>query len=375
MKVAVCCFYEAYPPVSGAAAVSFNIAKFLPSETLLVQAGSRPGSTEVHGIRVVTVAGGSEGNIKKLATLRTRLLAMVDELCRFRPDLVMLEGASWAVYLWMLFRAIRRTLPQVRIVYHAHNIEYLLRRQRHGRAIGAITRWAEGRLLANCDFATAVSEVDRGLFRELYKVDTMLFPNGVDATRFASVSPGEAERARSAYGIGNSAIIFSGLYTYPPNRMAIDFLLRDVMPNLLVHLRDARLVITGGHIPQRERWLITPGIVPHDELPALLASCKVAVAPIFSGSGTRLKILEAMAAGVPVVATSKGAEGLPFVHREHLLIANDAAAFVESLRAIMEPGLRNILLSNARNVVRQYFDWRAIAPLTLRMHRDCAIQC
>jgi len=180
--------------------------------------------------------------------------------------------------------------------------------------------------------------------------------------RFASVSSDQIERVRSKYGIDNCAIIFSGLYAYPPNRVAVDFLIRDVMPRLLAYTPKAQLVVTGGGMPCKEPWLIAPGIVSHDELPALLASCGVAAVPIFSGSGTRLKILEAMAAGVPVVSTTKGAEGLPFHHGEHLLVADDASAFVESLRrAIVESDLRNVLSSNGRSIVCHNFDWQEIA--------------
>jgi polysaccharide biosynthesis protein PslH len=312
--------------------VSFNVARFLSGERLLVQAGARRGVADVQGVRVLTLARSSESRIGKIATLGGLIRQMVNEVLRFQPDLVMLEGASWVVYHWVLLRAIRRALPEVQVIYHAHNVEYVLRRQRNGRAVTAITRWAEERLLADCNLATAVSEVDRMLFRQLYNVDTTLLPNGVDDARFTSVSPEEVERVRSKYRIGNSAIIFSGLYAYPPNSVAVDFLIRNVMPRLLAHTPEAQLLITGGALSYREPWLITPGIVPHDELPVLLASCRVAAAPIFSGSGTRLKILEAMAAGVPVVSTTKGAEGLPFRHGEHLLVADDADAFVECLR-------------------------------------------
>ena len=134
------------------------------------------------------------------------------------------------------------------------------------------------------------------------------------------------------------------------------------MPRVRAVIPGSQLVVTGGEVPCREPWLIAPGVVSHDELPALLASCRVAAAPIFSGSGTRLKILEAMAAGVPVVSTTKAAEGLPFHHGEHLLVADDASAFAESLRrAMVDSDLRNIMSSNGRSIVCHNFDWRVIA--------------
>jgi glycosyltransferase involved in cell wall biosynthesis len=361
VKSAIIAFYEVYPPISGAAVVSFNVAKFLSGEKLLIQVGSRPWTTEVHGVRTVTIPGAAESRIGKITGLAGRIRMIVAKVAGLRPDFVMLEGASWAMYHWMLLRSIRRVAPKVPVIYHSHNVEYPLRRARNGRAVAAITRWAEGQLIAGCDLATAVSEVDRGHFRALYNADTALLPNGVDTALFSPFSTVDIEGIRAKYNIGGAAIVFSGLYAYPPNRVAVNFLVRDVMPRLLAHTPAAQLVVTGGEIPCQEPWLIAPGIVPHDELPALLASCGVAAAPIFSGSGTRLKILEAMAAGVPVVSTTRGAEGLPFHHGEHLLVADDAGAFVGCLRrAITDSSLRGVLTARARDVVQRQFDWRVL---------------
>jgi glycosyltransferase involved in cell wall biosynthesis len=261
----------------------------------------------------------------------------------------------------MLLRAIRRIAPTLPIIYHAHNVEYLLRLARNGRAIAAITGRAEGRLLAQCDLATAVSEVDRTHFRELYNVSTALLPNGVDVDRLASVSSGDTDRIRRKYHVGESALIFSGLYAYPPNRAAVDFLRRDVMPRLTEHIPRAQLIVTGGEVPQAEPWLVSAGLVPYEDLPALLTACKVAAVPVFSGSGTRLKILEAMAAGVPVVATGKGAEGLGLRHRKHFLLANDKQEFVDAIAAIFETSsMAANLRKSAKQKVSAEFSWRRI---------------
>jgi glycosyltransferase involved in cell wall biosynthesis len=87
----------------------------------------------------------------------------------------------------------------------------------------------------------------------------------------------------------------------------------------------------------------------------------VCVVPIRQGSGTRLKILEAMALGVPVVSTSKGAEGLDVVDGQHLLIADDPAEFVVKTRsALHNTVLRERLIAQARQLVEQRYDWRTI---------------
>ena len=363
MKIAIVSFYEAYPPVSGAASVTYNLAKFLSGERLLVQIGARAATSESSdGLRIITLARAPANRIGRFFQLHRQVRAIVRELLHFRPDCVIFEGASWAVYHWLLLRSIRWAAPNVPIIYHAHNVEYLLRRARNGRAIAAFTRRAEGWLLAQCNLATAVSDLDRAHFRELYNVDTVLLPNGVDVARFASVSPGDTERMRLKYHIRESAVIFSGMYAYPPNRAAVDFLREYVMPRLIERIPCAQLVITGGEVPQAEPWLVSAGVVPYETLPALLTACKAAAVPLFSGSGTRLKILEAMAAGVPVVATEKAVEGLGLLHRKHFLLANNQQEFVNAIAAVFEtPPLATNLRSSAEKRVKAGFSWQAIA--------------
>jgi glycosyltransferase involved in cell wall biosynthesis len=89
----------------------------------------------------------------------------------------------------------------------------------------------------------------------------------------------------------------------------------------------------------------------------------VSLAPIRQGGGTRLKILEAMALRTPVVATSKGAEGLDARHDEHLLIADTPQSFSESvIRLFKEPGLAQRLADKAFQLVREKYDWAVVMP-------------
>lgn len=207
----------------------------------------------------------------------------------------------------------------------------------------------------------------------LYGVRPVILPNGVDLDRFGAVRPEDIERVRMRYSIGDCAVIFSGLYAYPPNREAVDFLRRDVMPIVMRRNSEAQLVVTGAEIHHAEPWLVASGIVPHMELPAVIAACRVAAAPVFSGSGTRLKILEAMAAGVPVVATAKGAEGLPLRGGEHLLLADTPEPFAGAIGQILEsPALAQRIRMSARQLVNSEFDWANIAADAGRVLGNCS---
>jgi glycosyltransferase involved in cell wall biosynthesis len=129
------------------------------------------------------------------------------------------------------------------------------------------------------------------------------------------------------------------------------------------------LTITGDHaglpLPCTNHVSLA-GVV--DDVRPLIASASVSLAPIRVGGGTRLKILEAMALRAPVVATSKGAEGLDVRDGEHLLIADTPEAFADAtIRLLKEPGLRERLADNAYQLVREHYDWAVVMPRFLHL--------
>jgi glycosyltransferase involved in cell wall biosynthesis len=182
-----------------------------------------------------------------------------------------------------------------------------------------------------------------------------VIPNGVDC-RYNH--PGLAQpRPR--------ALIFNGALTYSANYDAMSFFLNEIYPLIQDQMPDVSLTITGSTSGVRlsrlpiNKSVHLSGYV--DDLRPLVAGAWVCVVPIRNGSGTRLKILEAMALGTPVVATSKGAEGLDLVDGEHILLANDPVTFVNhTLRLLSDPTLRQRLVTNARHLVEERYDWERI---------------
>jgi glycosyltransferase involved in cell wall biosynthesis len=313
----------------------------------------------VEGVRVITLVGSGRGWKKLIAILK--LVRQVVTHCRIvDPDVIVLEGASWASYHWMLLRALRRARLRARVWYHAHNVEKTLRADRNGWAIAKVTGWAEGRLMRGADRAFAVSAVDAGKFKALYGAETALWANGVDVDRFAAVTIEQIQSVRSQYGIPQRAVLFMGLYDYPPNTRAVDFLNMQVMPVVRARVTDATLVVLGGQVPYDRPWMINPGVVPFADLPAVVSACAVGVAPVFEGSGTRLKILEYGAAALAVVATRKGAEGLDVTDGGSILLCENDVAFAEAIAAVLTTNLRGRLGAALREVVYRGYDYRGI---------------
>ena len=127
---------------------------------------------------------------------------------------------------------------------------------------------------------------------------------------------------------------------------------------------DVHLTITGDHanlpLPPASNMTLT-GFV--DDVRPLIASSWVSLAPLRVGGGSRLKILEAMALGVPVVSTSKGAEGLEFSDSRDLLVGDTAEAFAgHVIRLLKDKQARQEIVENAYQRVKEMYDWGVIMP-------------
>ncbi|MCB1021113.1 MAG: glycosyltransferase [Acidobacteria bacterium] len=164
-------------------------------------------------------------------------------------------------------------------------------------------------------------------------------------------------------------LVFAGSFTYDVNHHAMQWFTGAVLPLIHEQRPQVRLRITGNHaglpLPYMQNVELA-GMLP-DVRPAI-AGAWVSVAPLLTGGGTRLKILEAMALGSPVIATSKGAEGLQARDGEDLLIADTAPDFAAAtLRLLGDEDLRRRLSENARALVQENYDWPVILPQFLRL--------
>jgi len=213
------------------------------------------------------------------------------------------------------------------------------------------------RLLQDMAGCTVASAEEKRLVEQLavHGFPVAVVPNGVDVNSYAG-DFGSPEP---------DSLIFSGALTYGANWEAMQFFLTQVFPLVKAQRPDTTLRITG-HTDgtSQERLPQQPGVIftgyLEDVRPAIAQSW-ISVVPLRRGGGTRLKILEAMALGTPVVATAKGAEGIEARPGQDLLVADDPASFAQAVvRLLANPALRQQLSSNGRRLVKQQYDWKAI---------------
>jgi glycosyltransferase involved in cell wall biosynthesis len=217
-------------------------------------------------------------------------------------------------------------------------------------------------LLKSFAVCTVVSEKEKNIYLETFpqhRTKVMVVPNCIELSEYHVDNP---ERRQNH-------LIFSGSFRYIANYQAVVWFLEKVYPLILKSVSDTQLLITGDHadlpLPMTTNVHLTGHV---EDIKSLIASCDVSIVPIWSGGGTRLKILEAMALGTPIVSTSKGAEGLLAVDGNSILIADEPERFASAvIRLLQDRQFSQQLASNAFQLVKERYDWAQIMPGFLQM--------
>ena len=275
---------------------------------------------------------------------------------RFEPRLVVVGHLWLHTYLDPL-----RELG-CRLVLDAHNLEGPLHaeltRDQPDLLRVRLTETAfeiEARAFASVDQVWACSAADARQAREIYPATAPIavVPNTVDTDRLARAEP----------PAGGPVLLYPGAFGYPPNRTAVRWLLDEIFPALVSARPDARLVLVGGLPTEdmlaaaaRDSRIEVTGAVP-DTAP-FFDSATVVPVPLREGGGTRFKVLEALAAGVPVVSTAKGVEGLELSPGEDYLPAETTDEFVEAISGLAGDGsMRRAFAERGRTTVERRFSF------------------
>jgi len=298
-----------------------------------------------------------------------------DLVNRVNFDIVLIEHGSMGLYLEALPAKLRK-----KAVWVLHDIDFdkFMRIANITQRKGAKARaWIHAKMMKRWQpqfasqfrYCVTVSEPDRKLLLSANgNLRVCVSPNGVDTNHYRPL-PDETTAAE---------ILFVGNMGYEPNADAAVYFCREVLPLVRREVPDVKVWIVGidpGPSVTRlggDKVFIT-GAVP-DVRPYYKRS-RVCIVPLRAGSGTRLKILEAMALGRPVVSTSIGCEGLNATEGENLLIADDSKRFAEQIvRLLTDSEFRAGITQNARQFVTALYDWDVIAERLMNDFRQFAGQ-
>ncbi|MDD0812152.1 glycosyltransferase [Curvibacter sp. RS43] len=259
---------------------------------------------------------------------------------------------------------IREWAPQATIVFDTVDLHYL-REQRLAElenseslmAISRKTREQELGVIRQCDITVVTSPVEVEVLATETPGAQIRVVSNIHEVRPGG--PGYAER---------EGLLFIGGFRHPPNIDAVEWFVGEVWPLLRPRLPELTFTVVGSHMPPAIKALEGDGIIVHgyvEDVDPLIDSARVSLAPLRYGAGVKGKINQAMAYGLPVVATVVAAEGMSLRAGVDLLVADSPQAFADEIvRLYQDESLWNTLAANGRANIEQYFS-RATAAKAL----------
>jgi len=296
--------------------------------------------------------------------------AVLQSIQTCTPDLVIASELGTALYAQKIRHAptILEDIEFGSVRENWKNADTTLSRFRNGLTWFKTRRYI-GRFLHHFTACTVVSPQEKSILDHMIpnQEKIRVLPNGVDLKQFQPDSEQPVE----------NTLIYNGALTYSANLDAMNFFLELIYPQVKVQLPDVSLSITGSYKGVDLSELDIDDTVKltsflPDIRPAITKSW-IVVVPLRTGGGTRIKILEAMALGTPVISTTKGAEGLEVTPEKNILIADNPDDFArQTIRLLQDSDLRSHLSINGRKLVEAKYGWDEIGELFLQLVEDTA---
>jgi glycosyltransferase involved in cell wall biosynthesis len=341
------CFLKAstfYPAISSIKIYSTNEEK-APKDIFKILPGNLENSLRYKWIRK-QLTSPANGSFLQYYPVLKRVLKMN------HFDAIILEN----LFTINAVSTIRKLAKKTTIIYDAHNVDtHLALGSEHLKGI----RKTESGLYKTVDAIFSCSEKDKSDFLKMNKnrLRVAVIPNGVSIGEMCN----ELILSKRP-----EFILFCGSLSSIPNSEGLLWFYEKMWPRVRELFPELKLLIVGsGKLPYGFDHLVLDSSIMFagsvDEVKPFYNKATVAVVPLLNGSGTRLKILEAMNFGLPVISTSIGAEGIDCTDGKDIVIANKEIEFAEKLIELLSNEGKQVIMSKAgKDLVKKKYDWNII---------------
>jgi glycosyltransferase involved in cell wall biosynthesis len=315
--------------------------------------------------------GGMRARIRAITSAPDASLSsfVSDAIRKIRPDVLHLEGGGLAPILG----AATQGVPAVLSVHDSKALRFKefasfaasKRKRIRFKLLSMLARRHERRWFGCADRVVVTSPFDADALSGSVRSDRIAsIPYGVDLEYYARKQAPEAGR-----------IVFTGNMNWPPNEDAAERFARRIMPAVRARVPDASFWIVGAEPSARVQNLASEAGVhvtgTVEDIRPWIWSAAVYASPLRFGLGVKNKILEAMASGAPIVATSRSLSGTPLIEGRHVLIADDDAKFAEAVvRLLSDPELCKSLSRETRRLAEAEYSWDSITSAFEALYRE-----
>lgn len=258
--------------------------------------------------------------------------AIVAKLKSNEFDVIQLEGLFVAPYIPVI-----KKYSKAKIVLRAHNVEFLIWERHLKNEKSLIKRWYlslqtqrlknfEMNVLNDLDAIVTITDVDKDFFQELgYKKPIYTCITGVDVSIY---------KQKLSQTVKPKTVFHFASMDWMPNQEAVEWFLNNCWQTIHKSVPDAKLVLAGRYMPDKLLKLNLPNVLVVEKVAdskMFYNENQIMLVPLLSGSGLRIKIIEGMAYGKPIVSTAIGAEGIKYTNGKNIMIANTPHEFSEAV--------------------------------------------
>jgi glycosyltransferase involved in cell wall biosynthesis len=295
--------------------------------------------------------------------------ALIHQLKTQTFDIIQLEGVFMASYIPII-----KKYSKSKITLRAHNVEHqiwdrlliqeksILKRAYLSLQNKRLKKF-ELQAFEKCDAIVTITDIDKQTIKSLMpsqKIETCL--TGLNLMDYVPVTLPKKQ---------NTVFHFASM-DWMPNVEAVDWLLEKVWKDVLKEIPDAKLILAGRGMPTSLLQKASASITIIDNVPSsseFYNTYDIMLVPLWSGSGLRIKLVEGLAYGKAIITTSIGAEGIPYVANEHVMIADNHTEFIRAIITLLKDEQTKLALQQeARHLAEKEFDYKRVAETLIKFY-------